>query len=250
MTVKGKVVIVTGSARGIGRVYALRFAREGAKVVACDILDCGEVVKEIESMGGEALALKTDVISEASTVEMAKKTVERFGRIDILVNNAAIYGGIVTKDWYDFTIDEWDRLMAVNLKGVWLCCKAVFPFMKEQKKGKIVNISSGVAFDGTPYFIHYTTSKGGVIAFTRALAREVGDFNINVNAVAPGGVETKATLDMYPVELWDQEVATRQCFKRRQQPEDLEGTVVFLASEDSDFITGQTIEVDGGLIMH
>lgn len=249
MKLKDKVVIVTGSARGLGREYALRFSSEGAKVVVCDVLDCGETAREIESRRGEVLSLITDVSSEESTIEMAKKTFERFGRIDVLVNNAAIFGGIVLKPFYEITVDEWDKLMAVNLKGIWLCCKAVFPFMKEQGKGKIINVASAVAFSGVPEFIHYTTSKGGVVSFTRALARALGDYNINVNAIAPGLIQTKATLDMAPPELIEASIAG-QCFKWRQEPEYLVGTVVFLASEESDFITGQTIVVDGGGILH
>lgn len=248
MKLKDKVVIVTGSARGLGREYALRFAEEGAKVVVCDIIDYGETVKEIESRGGEVLSLITDVSSEESTVEMAKKTFERFGRIDVLVNNAAIFGGIVLKPFYEVTVEEWDKLMAVNLKGVFLCCKAVFPFMREQGKGKIINVASAVAFSGVPEFIHYTTSKGGVVSLTRALARALGDYNINVNAVAPGLIQTKATLDMTPPELIESSIAG-QCLKRQQKPEYLLGVVVFLASDESDFITGQTIVVDGGGIL-
>jgi len=251
MIVKDKVAIITGAARGIGEEYALRFALEGARVVVCDILDCGKVAEKIESKGGEVLALKTDVASEASTAEMAKKTAERFGRIDILVNNAAIYGGIAVKSFEQFTVDEWDKLMTVNLKGMWLCCKAVFPYMKKQAKGKIINIASTVAFDGTAGFIHYTVSKGGVISFTRAMAREVGEYNINVNAVAPGFTMTQSNVDMYPNldEIYEQYLPS-QCLKRREQPKDLAGAVIFLASDDSDFITGQTIVVDGGAIMH
>jgi len=250
MLLKDKVAIITGAARGIGKEYALRFAREGARVVVCDILDCGKVTGEIESKGGEVLALKTDVANEESTVTMAKKTAERFGRIDILVNNAAIYGGIVIKPFEQVTVDEWDKLMAVNLKGMWLCCKAVFPYMKKREKGKIINISSSVAHDGTAGFIHYTTSKGGVISFTRAMAREVGDYKINVNAVAPTAVRTKATLDMFPDEEASASWLVLQCIKRWEQPEDLTGAVIFLASDDSDFITGQTLIVDGGTTMH
>ena len=141
MLLKDRVVIVTGSARGLGKAYAERFAQEGAKVTVCDVLDCTEVAKEIKSMGGEALSLKTDVTSEESTVEMAKRTVEYFGRIDILVNNAAIYGGLRFKPFYEIDENAWDKVMAVNLKGTWHCCKSVFPYMKEQGQGKIINIS-------------------------------------------------------------------------------------------------------------
>ena len=250
MKLKDKVALVTGSARGIGREFALRFSREGARVVICDIVDCEETAREIESGGGQVLSLRTDVTSEESTVEMAKETFEHFGRIDVLVNNAAIYGGLVPKPFHQFTVEEWDRLMAVNLKGIFLCCKAVFPYMKEQGKGKIINIASTVALAGLPFLIHYVTSKGGVIAFTRGLAREMGEYNINVNAVAPGLIASQASLDMHPAERFDAAANTRQCIKRWIKPEDLTGTVAFLASEDSDMITGQVIPVDGGAITH
>ena len=249
MRLKDKVAIVTGGARGIGKEYSLRFAEEGAKVTVCDILDCAETVREIKAKGGEVLALKTDVASEESTVEMAKKTVERFGRIDILANNAAIYGGLKLKPFHEVSVDEWDKMMAVNLRGTWLCCKAVFPYMKEQGKGKIINISSGVHFKGIPFLIHYTTSKGGVVGFTRALARELGQYNINVNAIAPGLTMTQASLDLSSPERIEKTVAG-QSIKRPIQSEDLVGTMVFLASDESDFITGQTIVVGGGDFMH
>jgi len=249
MRLKDKVAIVTGSAGGLGRAYSLRFTQEGAKVAVCDVLDCTETVEQIEALGGEVLALKTDVSSEESTVDMAQKTVKRFGRIDILVNNAAVYATVRRKPFNELTLEEWDKLMAVNLRGVWLCCKAVFPYMKEQGKGKIINISSQVHFAGVPYLIHYVTSKGGVVAFTRALARELGQYNINVNAVAPGLTLTQAGCAVNPPERIELVVQTLS-IKRPEQPEDLVGTVAFLASDDSDFITGQTIVVDGGGFLH
>lgn len=249
MRLRDKVAIVTGSAGGLGKAYSLRLAQEGSRVTVGDVLDCTETAQAIEAMGGEVLSLKTDVTREESTVEMAKKTFERFGRIDILVNNAAFYGNIQKKPFYEFTVDEWDRLMAVNLKGVWLCCKAVFPYMKEQGKGKIINISSTVHFGGVPYFIHYATSKGGVVGFTRALAREIGQYNINVNSIAPGLTMTPAGQAVNPPEHIEK-VKASLSIKRPEQPGDLVGTVVFLASDDSDFITGQTLVVDGGGIMH
>ena len=158
MKLKDKSVIVTGSAVGLGKQYALRFAAEGAKVVVCDIRDCTETAEEIKTQGGEVLSLITDVTSEESTNEMAKKAIECFGKIDVLVNNAAMFGGLVMQPFYQISVEEWDRLMAVNLRGLFLCCKAVFPFMKEQNKGKIINIASIAAFSGQPFFIHYTTS--------------------------------------------------------------------------------------------
>ena len=197
MQLKDKVAIITGSARGLGKEFALRFAKEGAKVTVCDILDCEDTASAVRSMGGEVLALKTDVTSETDTAAMAAKTVERFGRIDILVNNAAMYGGIENKNFArpfeEITIPDWDKMMAVNLKGIFLCCKAVAPYMKKQGQGKIVNIASTVALAGVPIFLHYTTSKGGVISMTKGLARALGEYNINVNAVAPGMTWTEAT---------------------------------------------------------
>lgn len=249
MRLKDKVAIVTGSARGLGKLYAERFAKEGAKITVCDIIDCGETVKAIESIGGKVLSLKTDVTSEEDTAEMAKKTVQRFGKIDILVNNAAIWGGIKLEPFWEISVEEWDKLMAVNLKGTWLCCKAVFPYMKEQGEGKIINISSGVHFKGVPYVTHYTTSKGGVVGFTRAIARELGQYNINVNGVAPGLILTEASLDKFTPELIARDTAN-QALHKEQKPEYVVGTVLFLASDDSDYLTGQTITVDGGSFMH
>ena len=168
----------------------------------------------------------------------------------MLINKAAIYYGITMRPFDKWTVEEWDRLMAVNVKGCWLCAKAVFPYMKEQGKGKIINISSGTYFIGQPMLLHYVTSKGAVVGFTRALARELGEYNITVNAVAPGFTMTEASLmivDNAPAGIQEM-VANMQAFKRPQQPEDLPGTIVFLSSDDSDFITGQTICVDGGLV--
>ena len=249
MRLENKVAIITGSARGMGRVFALRFAKEGARLTVCDVLDCAPVAEEIKAIGGEVLALKVDVTSEKDTAEMAKKTSERFGRIDILVNNAAIIGGIEMKDFVkpadQLTAQDWDRILAVNIKGVFLCCKAVISYMKKQGKGKIVNIASTTAFTGSPAFLHYSTSKGGVVTMTRGLARALGDFNINVNAVAPGLVMTEAMQAALSEEDSKQVVAT-QLIKRSIQPEDIAGVVVFLASDEADVITGQTLAANAG----
>ena len=249
MQLQNKVAIITGSARGLGKEFALRFVREGARVTICDILDCIDAAREIESAGGEVLALKTDVTSEKDTAEMAARTVERFGRIDILVNNAAIYGGIENKNFVrpfeEISEQDWDRMMAVNLKGIWLCCKAVVPYMKKQGQGKIVNIASTVALAGVPIFLHYTTSKGGVISMTKALARALGEYNINVNAVAPGMTWTQATQSALAGSMADSILAT-QVLKRLTRPEHIAGSVVFLASNDADQITGQVLAVNAG----
>ena len=251
MKLKGKVAIITGGARGLGKAYALRLAEEGAQIVISDILDAIKVRQDIEERGGEALALYTDVSNEESTKEMARKTIERFGRIDILINNAAIFASLGKKPFYEISSEEWDQVLEINLKGTFLCCKAVYPHMKKQGKGKIINVSSSTFFAGVPYFIHYVASKGGIVALTRALAREVGDDGICVNAISPGLTISDAVRGnpMYP-EGYLKIVAGGRCFKRDELPEDLTGTVIFLASDDSDFITGQTILVDGGLVFH
>lgn len=251
MRLKDKVAIVTGGGHGIGRAYALALAQEGAKVVVAEIdLEAAQrVAHEIEECGGEALALRTDVSDQAGTLEMARKTLERFGRIDILVNNAAIFATIPISrvGFEEISPEEWDQVMAVNVKGVFLCCRAVVPHMKAQGGGKIVNISSTVALQGSPTRIHYVASKAAIVGFTRTLARELGDYNININAIAPG-----STLSEEPTPeaiAYRQRVVARRSIKRVQMPQDLIGTLLFLASGDSDFITGQTIVVDGGEVM-
>jgi 3-oxoacyl-[acyl-carrier protein] reductase len=254
MRLKDKVAIITGSARGMGRVFALRFAKEGAKLTICDILDCKPVADEIKAAGGEALALKIDVTNEKETAEMAKKTFERFGRIDILVNNAAVIGTIETKDFVkpveEIVSADWDRILAVNIKGVFLCTKAVIPYMKKQGGGKIVNMASTVAFSGLPHFIHYSTSKGGIVTMTRGLARTLGDYNINVNAVAPGLVMTKAMQGAYDPDFYKELVATQQLIHKNVEPEDVANAVLFMASDEADKITGQTLAVNAGEYLH
>lgn len=252
MKLKDKVAIITGGGRGIGRAYALRFAAEGARVVIADIVfgNAQKVTDEIKAKNGEALALNTDVASEASTVEMAKKVVERFGRIDILMNNAAIFYGIGGRPWDSWTVADWDRMMAVNVKGGWLCVKAVFPQMKAQGKGKIINIASSTADSGFHGLLPYTCSKGAVMTMTKALARALGRYNIDVNCISPGYTLSEASLEMPGrTPEGDEALIRARALRRHQYPEDLVGTAVFLASEDSDFITGQVITVDGGEVM-
>lgn len=247
MRLKDKVAIVTGGARALGRSYALRLAREGAKVVVADILDGRETVDEVGKDGGDALYIQTDVSSEESTKRMARQTVEKFGRIDILINNAAVFATLVKRPFYEIPAEEWDQVMAVNLKGPFLCAKAVYPYMKKQGKGKIINVSSGTFYKGLPHFLHYVVSKGGNVALTRSLAREVGDAGICVNTIAPGYTETEYLREhpQDPPQAMSANIAGR-CIKRPETPEDLTGTIVFLSSDDSDFVTGQTIIVDGG----
>ena len=252
MRLKDKVIIVTGGGVGIGRAYSLGLAKEGAKVVVTDILEqeAKSVASEIKGEGGEASAIPVDVTSVEKTRTMTEMSLQKYGRIDVLVNNAGLYTAIKKKPFSEISGQEWDRVMAVNLKGLFYCAQAVYPAMKKQGKGKIINISSGTVLGGTPFFVHYVTSKAGVIGFTRALARELGPDNIAVNAITPGltisGPQQEGVLT--PQQLQDRR--KKRCFQRDQLPQDLVGTVIFLSSEDSDFITGQTINVDGGLNMH
>jgi 3-oxoacyl-[acyl-carrier protein] reductase len=252
MRLKDKVAIVTGGGVGIGRAYCHGLAREGAKVVVADIqeAEAKKVAGEIQQRGGEAFAVPVDVTSTEKTRAMADAALEKYGGIDVLVNNAALYSAIKKKSFAEITEEEWDRVMAVNVKGLFLCVQAVHPAMKRRGKGKIINISSGTVIGGTPFFLHYVTSKAGVIGFTRALARELGGDNISVNAITPGltisGPQQEGVLT--PEQLLDRR--KKRSFQRDQKPDDLVGTIVFLASDDSDFITGQTINVDGGANMY
>ncbi len=247
MRLESKVAIVTGGARNIGAVYAKRLAAEGAKVVIADVLDGIEVVKEIEQTKGEALSLTVDVSKEEDTVHMAQETVKRFGGIDILVNNAAIFLSINRRPFYELSSEEWDQVTSVNIKGPFLCAKAVFSQMKNQGSGKIINISSSTALQGTPLFLHYVAFKATLIGMTRSLARELGEYGICVNAIAPGLVEHEG--QTAPKAFTEFQLKVRS-LKRLETPDDLIGTLVYLASLDSDFVTGQTIVVDGGSIFH
>jgi 3-oxoacyl-[acyl-carrier protein] reductase len=252
MRLKDKVAIVTGGGVGIGKAYAHGLAKEGAKVVVADIqeAEARKVAADIEQNGGTALAVPVDVTSEPKVQAMAAATLKAYGRIDVLVNNAGLYSALKKKSFMEIDSDEWDRVMAVNVKGLFHCVKAVYPIMKQQQKGKIINISSGTALSGSPFFLHYVSSKAGVIGFTRALAREVGNDNICVNSIMPGLTISGANQEgvMTAEQLADRR--KRRSIQRDQYPQDLVGTVIFLASDDSDFMTGQSISVDGGMNMH
>jgi 3-oxoacyl-[acyl-carrier protein] reductase len=252
MRLQNKVAIVTGGGVGIGKAYAQGLAKEGAKVVVADIQDAEakKVAGDIKQSGGEAIAFAVDVTSEEKTQTMAQAALTAYGRIDVLVNNAGLYSALKKKNFMEIAVDEWDSVMAVNVKGLFLCVKAVYPAMKRQGRGKIINISSGTALNGSPFFLHYVSSKAGVIGFTRALAREVGGDNICVNAIMPGLTISGSNQQgvMTAEQLADRR--KRRCFQRDQVPQDLVGTVIFLASDDSDFMTGQSIGVDGGMNMH
>ncbi len=245
----GKVAIVTGGAKGLGKAFCFGLAKEGAKVVmAAHRLDTDEAkqaAKEIESKGG--LTVEVDVTSEESTKLMAEKAIEKFGRIDILVNNAAFYYGVGRQPFYEVSPEDWDRALDVGAKGAWLCARAVFPQMKKQNKGKIINLSSEVAFSPTKGMIHYVTSKAAVIGITRVLAGELGQYNICVNAVAPGYTDTPASWTVGDVSKFD---VSATPLGRVGLPEDVVGAVIFFASDASDFISGQTLLVDGARRVH
>jgi 3-oxoacyl-[acyl-carrier protein] reductase len=251
MRLKDKVAIITGAGQGIGRAYAHRMVDEGAKVVLAELNETSgkAVAEELLAKGGQGSFVRTDVADEASCQEMAAATVRRFGRIDLLVNNAAVFSTIKMKPFWELSVAEWDRLMAVNVRGVWLASKAVVPQMRTQASGRIVNISSGVVFMGRPHYLHYVASKGAVMAMTRAMARELGEFGITVNCITPGATYTEIPRDTVTPEQ-KEAMIKMLCLKRPEVPKDLEGTVVFLASDDAAFITGQTINVDGGMNFH
>lgn len=241
----GRVAIVTGGARGIGRAYCLGLAREGAAVVSADLADSDETVDLILTEGGQADQVQTDVSDKESTENMARSTAERFGRIDILVNNAGYFVTLKRGPWYDIPVGEWDRAFHINVRGVWLCCLAVWPYMKEQRHGKIINISSNVIYRGVPNFLHYSASKSALIGLTRSLAKEVGEHGIAVNAVAPEYIPSPELEKVNPPNQ-DEMVVAQRIFKRTQTSEDMVGTILFLAGPGSDFITGQSILVNGG----
>lgn len=247
MRLQDRVAIVTGGGFGIGRAYSEGIAREGGKVVVADINDKGAAatVEAINARDGAAIAVHTDVADEESTLAMARTAIERFGRIDILVNNAALFTQLPLHTLEEIDVDEWDRVMAIDLRGPFLCTKAVVPQMKARGYGKIINISSSSIMGGNPLRIHYVTAKAGLIGFTRSLARALGDHNICVNTIMPGSVASEGAITAYGPEFFERNKGGRS-IKRVQEPEDLVGTVVFLSSSDSDFVTGQAIVVDGG----
>jgi 3-oxoacyl-[acyl-carrier protein] reductase len=252
MRLQDKVAIITGGGRGIGRVFALRFAAEGAKILIPDIgiERANSVAKEIQAKGGKASAIEVDISSEKDTTKMAEQVIKQYDRVDILVNNAAIWAGLNAKPWDTWTIDEWDRIMRVNVKGTWLSCKAIAPLMVKQSSGKIINIASDVIkVPDSQFFLPYALSKSAVYTLTQSLAAALGPSGINVNSIGPGYTTTEATLNQIDNDKIFAGVVGAQCIKRRQAPEDLEGIAVFLASKESDFVTGQYIVVDGGHVM-
>jgi len=241
----GKVAIITGGARGIGRAYVLGFAGEGAAVAVADAGDAKSVVDEVEAAGGQAMSVQVDVTDESSTARMAEAVRERFGTIDILVNNAGHFRYAKRGPFTDIPVDEWDLAFDVNVRGTWLCAKAVYPTMRDKGSGKIVNISSMTAWKGNRNFLHYVASKAAIVGLTRALALEVGEHNINVNTLVPEYIphDLEYAVDLPGI---DEKIVAQRVFKRTQVPEDMVGAAIFLSSGASDFITGQSLLVNGG----
>jgi NAD(P)-dependent dehydrogenase (short-subunit alcohol dehydrogenase family) len=244
---EGQVAIVTGGAQGIGRAIAEGLAREGARIVIADLQRAEEAAAAFD--GG--VGLEVDVSSEPGTRRMVAETLSRCGKIDVLVNNAGLYASLAMRPFDQIPLEEWRRVMDVNVASMFLTCKAVVPAMREQGGGKVVNISSGTPFRGVPFLLHYVTSKGAIVAFTRALARELGRDNVLVNCVAPGFTMSEGVKQHPEVveQLRDVSIAARTV-QRDQVPEDVVGAVVYLAGPDSSFVTGQTIVIDGGQYFH
>ena len=244
--VKDKVTVITGAAQGIGETYAKALAGEGAKVVISDIDNPNRAVEEIQSSGGTAMGVIADVTDDTSLAALVATTESEFGNIDILVNNAALFTALRITPIMEMSNDEWDRTMKVNVRGTLQTTKAVVPSMVKNGGGKIINISSGTFYYGGPGMAHYVCSKGAIIAFTRSASREFADKNILVNCIAPG-LTISEGVDNHPdLHVAREPTVQSRAIKREMVPEDINGTLLFLASDDSDFITGQTYNVDGG----
>jgi 3-oxoacyl-[acyl-carrier protein] reductase len=251
MDVRDKVIAITGAARGLGREFACSLAAAGARVIAADINDCAATLELVTAQNGAGIGVSLDVTDPGSARAMVEAGLKAFGRIDGLVNNAALYGALHGGRFDAIDEAEWDAAMAVNVKGIWNCCKAAVPAMREAGGGSIVNIASLAATYGMPYGLHYTTSKAAVIGLTRGLARELGRDRIRVNALAPSAVVTEGTAEFFGEKL-DRALETiksGQTIQRNLMPADLVGTVMWLVSDASGFVTGQTIAVDGGTVM-
>jgi len=242
-----RVIVVTGAGQGIGRVYAHALAVEGARLVLTDLTDPAGVAREIASNGGQAISHAADITRADQVGAVMAAAVKAFGTIHALVNNAAIFTALASRPFYEIPSEEWDQVMQINTRGSFECAKAVVPIMREQKYGKIVNIASGTLFKGSPGLMHYVASKGAVVAMTRVMARELGEFNISVNALAPGFTESEMAGHMIPR---SGPTIQSRCFKRSETPEDLIGAVTFLCASESDFMTGQTMVVDGGSVFN
>lgn len=245
MSLNGKTIVITGAGQGIGRQYAHAFAKAGARVAIVD-LNAAAAQSVADEIGDAAFAVSTDVSDKASVDVMVQSVLDHFGSIDVLINNAAIFSTLKMKPFEQITPEEFDTVMGVNARGVFLCCQAVAAPMRAQGKGKIINISSSVVVTGRANYAHYIASKGAVIGMTRALATELGPDNINVNAISPHGIVTEVPRETVRDDQWADIIAA-QALKRKGSAEDMIGSVMFLASDASDYMTGQTLNLDAGL---
>jgi len=252
MNVDGKVIVITGAARGLGQEYARYLGGLGARIVVGDLNDCAGTVDLVKTGGGTAVGTRLDVADSSSAQGLARIALDAFGRIDALVNNAALFGALKGGRFDAIPEADWDAAMAVNVKGIWNCCKAAVPAMRQAGGGSIVNIASLAATYGMPYGLHYTTSKAAVIGLTRGLARELGRDNIRVNALAPSAVDTEGAREFFAekAEKAFDTIKAGQAIARNLSPSDLTGTIHWLVSDASRLVTGQTIAVDGGTVMH
>jgi p-cumic alcohol dehydrogenase len=251
MDIRSKVVIITGAARGIGQQFAQSLAAAGASIVAADINDCSPTLDLIKAEGASGIGVRLDVREFASAQDMVAAACRAFGRVDALINNAALYGALRGGRFDAITEADWDAAMAVNVKGIWNCCKAAVPAMRNAGGGSIINLASLAATYGMPFALHYTTSKAAVIGLTRGLARELGRDRIRVNALAPSAVLTDGTREFFGDRLDRalEVIKSGQSIQRNLTPPDLVGVVIWLLSDASCFVTGQTIAIDGGTVM-
>tara|TARA_B110000444_G_C18659475_1_gene510029 strand:- start:135 stop:887 length:753 start_codon:yes stop_codon:yes gene_type:complete len=246
-----KTVIITGAARGLGQKYALEFAKAGANIVFADINSCNDTENVIKPVTSNYLNLSLDVSNFDSCKNLAKKTMDKFNKIDVLVNNAALYGTLKSSRFEDIEEDQWDKAMNVNVKGVWNCIRAITPIMREQKSGSIINIASLAALYGMPYAADYVASKSAILGLTRVIAREVGKDNIRVNSVAPSMVRTESAREFLgeKAERGFEVISKSQILQKTLEVDDIYGTILYLAGDQSKFVTGQTLMVDGGSVL-
>ncbi|MEU5852679.1 SDR family NAD(P)-dependent oxidoreductase [Saccharopolyspora shandongensis] len=243
-SLEDRVVIITGAAGVIGRTLCLGLARAGARIVAADLVEPESVVEEIEAQGGRGVAVQVDITEPDATESLADQAIDRFGRIDVLVNNAGFFRAASRGGFADIPLEEWDQAFRVNVRGSWLCSRAVLPAMRRQGSGRIIHVGSNTVFRGVPGFLHYVTSKSALTGMTRAMASELGPDGISVNLLCPDFIPDPDLLAAQPGN--NERLVAQRCFKRTQEPEDLVGGVLFLAGPGSDFVTGQSLVVNGG----